>query len=90
MVVVAVEEESFSEAFRSALADEKSSGTVAPLISYQASDKNKMEFFLGYDNTFTTKALYRQGYKWPIISERYLDSAFRSLSTLGYFDFSME
>ncbi|MEE1159462.1 MAG: hypothetical protein UHS51_08565 [Atopobiaceae bacterium] len=29
--------------------------------------------YLGYDDTFTTKVLYRMGWKWPITDDAYLD-----------------
>ena len=47
---------------------------------------NTIEFFIDYDNTFTTKALYRLGFKWPIINEKYLENVFESLSALAFFD----
>ena len=81
-----VSEKEFIEAFNKALADEKLSEYVSPLISYQASDQNTIEFFIDYDNTFTTKALYRLGFKWPIINEKYLENVFESLSALAFFD----
>ena len=68
------------------MSDEKLSEAVSPLISYQASDQNTVEFFIDYDNTFTTKALYRLDFKWPIINEDYLRNVFDSLSSLAFFD----
>ena len=84
-----VEKETFEEAFRSALNDETLSMAVSPLITYQASDRNTEEFNIGYDNTFTTKALYRLRIKWPIIGEAYLDQMFTALRTIGFFDHMM-
>ncbi|MBP3901127.1 MAG: hypothetical protein J6D53_06710 [Blautia sp.] len=63
---------------------------VSPLITYQTSDVNMEEFNIGYDNAFTTKALYRLHVKWPIISESYLDRVFTSLRTIGFFDLMTE
>ena len=79
----------FEDTFRKMLRDEKLSTLVAPLLTYQASDQNTEEFFIGYDNTFTTKVLYRMRIKWPIINENYLDRMFTALSTLGFFDYEM-
>ncbi len=81
-----VSEKEFAEAFNNALADERLSEAVSPLISYQASDRNTVEFFIDYDNAFTTKALYRLGFKWPIINEDYLGNVFESLSAMAFFD----
>ena len=84
--VEAVEDSEFQEAFQAALNDEELSMTVSPLITYQVSDRNTVEFNIGYDNAFTTKALYRLRVKWPIISEEYLDQVFTALRTIGFFD----
>ena len=84
--VDAVEESTFEEAFRAALSDEALSMVVSPLITYQASDRNTMEFHIGCDNAFTTKALYRLHVKWPIITEACLDQVFSSLAAIGFFD----
>ena len=81
-----VGEHAFNDAFEAALADEELSLVVSALIAYQASDKNTVEFDIGYDNTFTVKVLYRLGFKWPIIDARYLDQTFEALETLGFFD----
>ena len=84
--VETAEEKDFQADFQSALADEEMSMIVSPLITYQTSDVNMEEFNIGYDNAFTTKALYRLHVKWPIISEAYLDQVFTSLRTIGFFD----
>lgn len=44
------------------------------------------QFEIPFDNSFTTKTLYRLHVKWPIISEAYLDQVFTSLRTIGFFD----
>ena len=84
--VETVDEQEFENAFRAALSDDALSMIVSPLITYQASDRNTQEFNIGYDNAFTTKALYRLRVKWPIIGEKYLDQVFTSLATIGFFD----
>ena len=81
-----VDEREFEETFRAALADEELSMAVSPLITYQTSNRSAEEFEIGYDNAFTTKALYRLQVKWPIISEAYLDQVFTALQTIGFFD----
>ncbi len=81
-----VDENEFETVFRRALDDETLSPVVSPLITYQNSDQNMEEFEIGYDNTFTTKALYRLRVKWPIINENYLDQLFATLRAFGFFD----
>ena len=86
IAIKVVDENTFYEAFNKALSDDNLSEVVSPLVSYQASDKNTVEFFIDYDNSFTTKALYRLGFKWPIINEQYLKNVFDALSSLAFFD----
>ena len=86
IAVETVTDEVFRKRFGEAMADEKKSSVVSPLIAYQVSDKNTVEFMIGYDNSFTTKALYRLGFKWPMTDTAYLDSAIRALDTLSFFE----
>ena len=81
-----VDKKTFDEMFGRALADDSLNELISPLISYQASDKNTVEFYIGHNNDFTTKALYRLGFKWPIINEDYLKNVFEALETLAFFD----
>ena len=85
-----VKDEEFAEALNKALADEKKNMLISGLISYASSDKEKSEEYIGYDMSFTTKALYRLGFKWPIISEVYLENALKALASLGFFDGRMD
>ena len=81
--VSVVEDDEFDNAFRAALNDDVLASVVSPLITYQNSDRNTDEFEIGYDNAFTTKALYRLHVKWPIINEAYLDQLFATLKASG-------
>ena len=81
-----VKDKEFFESLNTALMDEKKNMLISGLISYASSDNDKTEEFIGYDNSFTTKALYRLGFKWPIINEEYLANALNALATLGFFD----
>lgn len=81
-----VKDAEFMEAMNQALADEKKNMLVSGLISYASSDEEKSEEMIGYENSFTTKALYRLGFKWPMINEIYLQKSLEALATLGFFD----
>ena len=81
-----VKDGEFMKALNQALADEKKNMLVSGLISYASSDEEKSEEMIGYENSFTTKALYRLGFKWPIINEIYLQKSLEALATLGFFD----
>ncbi len=85
-----VEEDEYEKAFQAALSDEVLASVVSPLITYQNSDQNMEEFEIGYDNAFTTKALYRLHVRWPIINEAYLDQLFMTLNAFGFFDVTEE
>lgn len=65
--------------------DESKNMAVSSLISYDSSSGESRAFILS-DNSFTVKALYRLGYKWPITDRRYLERSIESLDTLGFFD----
>lgn len=75
----------FMGAMREAMADEKKSMIVSSLLSYSTSDNLSHEF-IGGNSSFTVKALYRLGYRWPITDFDYLTKAMESLVTLGFFD----
>ena len=81
-----VSDEEYDEAYRDLLADVHMNGLVSSSISCFPSDDSPNEFYIGHDNTFTSKALYRLGFKWPIINEDYLSELFEALENLGYFD----
>ncbi len=57
---------------------------ISSLISYNSSD-GEQHRFIGSDNAFTVKVLYRLGFAWPLIDEDYVDRAIEALSTLDFF-----
>lgn len=81
-----VKDSEFNTALNEALRDDKKNMLVSGLISYLSSDSEQSEAYIGYNNSFTNKALYRLGFKWPITNETYLKNAFEALDTLGYFE----
>lgn len=81
-----VKDSEFTSALNDALKDDKKNMLVSGLISYLSSDSEQHEEYIGYNNSFTNKALYRLGFKWPITNEKYLENAFEALDTLGYFE----
>lgn len=80
-----VSDEEFNKTLFEYMEDEKKNDTVSVLISYNQ-DVKKKTIFIGYNGKFTTKALYRINYKWPIITEEYIEKSLSALKTLGYFD----
>ena len=75
----------FSEKLSEMMKDEKRNMLVSSLLTYSTSD-NHTHSFIKTDNTFTIKALYRLGYKWPITDEDYLLRVIEALDSLNYFD----
>jgi hypothetical protein len=80
-----VSDQEFALAMREAMQDESLSEIVSPLLSYASSDNLSHEF-IPADATYSVKALYRLGYRWPITDFEYLIKAIEALDTLGFFD----
>lgn len=85
MMVEVVTEAEFRRQFNELLADETRNTEISSLIAYMNSGKANRRY-VGWDNTFTVKALYRLGFSWPLTGERYIHRAVDALSTLGFFD----
>ena len=75
----------FDDKLMDCMNDEKHNDAVSVLISYNTGE-NKRAIEIPYNCKFTTKALYRLGFKWPMVSEEYIEKSLTSLRTLGYFD----
>ena len=80
-----VSDEEFRASIKEAMGDEKKSMIVSSLLNYSSSDNLSHEFIQG-DATYTIKALYRLGYRWPITDFEYLIRAIKQLDSLGFFD----
>ncbi|MBQ9456932.1 MAG: amino acid adenylation domain-containing protein [Bacilli bacterium] len=80
-----VRDEVFQQRLAEFMKDETKNMAVSSLISYDTSSGESHAFILS-DNSFSIKALYRLGYKWPITDRRYLERSIESLATLGFFD----
>jgi len=75
----------FSRRLGEFMKDESKNMAVSSLISYDSSSGESRSYILS-DNSFSIKALYRLGYKWPITDRRYLERTIESLATLGFFE----
>ena len=83
--IAIVRDELFRARLNEAAADESRSMLVSGLLTYSSSDK-RLRRYVKTDNSFSVKALYRLGYKWPITDENYLLRVIESLDSLGFFD----
>ena len=63
------------------LADEKNNMEVSSLIVYLNSGKAN-RYYVGWDNKFTIKALYRLGFAWPLTGERYIEFVILTFRTV--------
>ena len=80
-----VKDQEFMDAVIEATNDEEKSKKVSALITYTSNDSHSHSYILT-DNSFTIKALYRLGYKWPITDKEYLIKAIQSLISLEFFE----
>lgn len=79
-----VKEAEFRRKFEELLADETRNTEISSLIAYMNSGKSNRRY-VGWDNSFTIKALYRLGFSWPLTGEAYIQRAVDALSTLDFF-----
>jgi thioester reductase-like protein len=80
------EDDEFTAALSKALHDELISQTVSTLIQYErASDDIVCDF--PYSFEFTSAALMRYGFSWPILTREYIERYTDALIELGYYDF---
>ncbi len=84
-----VSDSEFDEILNDYMKDETRNSLVSVLISYNLDAKTKT-VFLGYDCRFTTKILYRINFRWPIVTEDYIEKSLMCLKKLGYFDNNFE
>ena len=80
-----VSDKEFDEILNKFMNDETKNSLVSILISYNL-DAKKKTIFIDYDCKFTTKILYRIGFRWPIVTEDYIEKSLLALKNLEYFD----
>ena len=84
MPVEVVSKKVFNERFSEALKDESKGEYVSGLISYLG-NAGEVRRFVAADESYTVKALYRLGFSWPLITEQYIDKAFKALKAMRFF-----
>ena len=79
-----VSEEQFQQALSDAARHVEDSEAVLSLVAY---DNKKGENLVPVEANcrFTTNALFRLGFRWPIVDDAYLEKAIWALDTLGFF-----
>lgn len=82
--VKTVSEEHFRQTLAETAKHEEESRTVISLMAYANRVQEDLQEVKG-EQRFTTNALFRLNFKWPIIDGAYLGRLFWSLDTLGFF-----
>ena len=80
-----VSDEVFAEKLSAFMRDSDRGMLVSSLLTYSSGDHH-VHTFIKTDNSFTIKALYRLGFKWPITDAQYLNRVIEGLKTLRFFD----
>ena len=80
-----VRDEDFEAAVKNFAKSSNNSDAVSGLIAYTSHNENDI-YILDYSNSFTSQALYRLNYKWPVTDDKYLASAIEALDKLAFFD----
>ncbi len=80
-----VSDTTFQEELMLALGDHKRSDGIEGLLTYLDNSSIKKHVIDG-NNNFTTEALYRLGFLWPITDMQYLERTFTLLDDFGFFD----
>ncbi len=86
IAIETVSDEAFGDCLQKALADEDKNELISGLIAYLPGEQETAGSYIDADNSFTTKILYRLGFKWPMPDKDYLRNALKALETLGFFD----
>ena len=75
----------FEQRLKEAMENEEKNMLVSGLISYLSSDTDSVRVYIGEKHDFSTNALYRLGFRWPLTDETYLKNAIEALDTFGFF-----
>ena len=78
------EKEAYDQACKEAFLDSSKAKYLNSLIAYQEYGKRVVP--IKSVNGYTSQALLRQGFLWPITTPQYLKSFFDMISGLGFFD----
>ena len=74
----------FRDRLAEALKHEDESRTVLSLVAY-ANKEGEALTMVDSDHRFTVNALFRLGFRWPIIDDAYLERVIWALDSLSFF-----
>ena len=79
-----VEMPEFLAAFEEAKKDAAKLQALTGFLAYENTDTGRRG--ADYKNRYSTQVLLRMGFRWPVISQTYIDKFLRGLALLGFFD----
>ena len=82
--VKTVSDETFKKTLAEAAKHEEESRAVISLVAYANKEGENLRM-VDSENRFSTNALFRLGFFWPIVDNTYLEKLIMSLDTLGFF-----
>jgi len=88
MDIIPCETEEYERSFGETMRDSAKARYLNSLIAYNEHGKRVMP--IKSVNSYTSQVLLRQGFKWPITSDAYLDRFFVMMEGLGFFDHDSE
>lgn len=78
--------EAYEMALSLAKEDPEKAKILSSIIAYEGSSNGKNLISIDSKNIYTLQVLYRMGYRWPNLSNEYIERFLLSLSGLGFFD----
>lgn len=84
IVITPCEAEIYEKAYSEAMLDREKAGHLNSLIAYQEYGRRVVP--LKAVNSYTSQALLRLSFKWPITTQKYLANFFDMMKGLGFFD----
>ena len=79
-----VKQSEFQQHFDEIMHDEKRNASISSLVAYLGNDNSRR--FIATNNTFTLAVLNVLGFRWPIITEEYIEKAIKALKSMDFFD----
>ena len=79
-----VKQSEFQKHFEEVMHDEKRNASISSLIAYLGNNSDRR--IVISNNTFTIAALHLLGFRWPIITEEYIEKAIRALKSMDFFE----
>lgn len=79
--VIPVPDEEYYEEFNRYMSDPEKNSRVSALVTNDRPDVH----LVSTDNRFTANVLFRLGFSWPFVDDKYLEKIIESLDTLDFF-----